>query len=151
MKLQTKSLTGPALNWAVAQAEGVTVYIVSHNAPMHTIRTVSRGSSENYRPSELWEQGGPIIEREGITLVRADDTYGRDERGFCNNVRIPVWAAATGPHGEQSQYEGESYEPQYEVSVDGTQEGPTPLIAAMRCYVASKLGAEIEVPAELTS
>ena len=29
-------------------------------------------------------------------------------------------------------------------------EGPTPLIAAMRCYVASKLGDEIEIPKELT-
>lgn len=28
-------------------------------------------------------------------------------------------------------------------------EGPTPLIAAMRCYVSSKLGDEIEVPEEL--
>ena len=28
--------------------------------------------------------------------------------------------------------------------------GPTPLIAAMRCYVASKLGDEVEVPGELT-
>jgi hypothetical protein len=27
--------------------------------------------------------------------------------------------------------------------------GPTPLIAAMRCYVASKLGDEVEVPPEL--
>jgi hypothetical protein len=27
--------------------------------------------------------------------------------------------------------------------------GPTPLIAAMRCYVASKLGDEVEVPEEL--
>jgi hypothetical protein len=27
--------------------------------------------------------------------------------------------------------------------------GPTPLIAAMRCYVASKLGDEIEIPKEL--
>jgi hypothetical protein len=27
--------------------------------------------------------------------------------------------------------------------------GPTPLIAAMRCYVASKLGDEIEIPEEL--
>jgi hypothetical protein len=27
--------------------------------------------------------------------------------------------------------------------------GPTPLIAAMRCYVASKLGHEIEIPDEL--
>ena len=35
--------------------------------------------------------------------------------------------------------------------IDGkhTTEGPTPLIAAMRCYVASKLGDEVEVPAEL--
>ena len=27
--------------------------------------------------------------------------------------------------------------------------GPTPLVAAMRCYVASKLGDEIELPVEL--
>jgi hypothetical protein len=27
--------------------------------------------------------------------------------------------------------------------------GPTPLIAAMRCYVASKLGEDVEVPEEL--
>ena len=30
------------------------------------------------------------------------------------------------------------------------QTGPTPLIAAMRCYVASKLGDEVDVPTELT-
>ena len=29
------------------------------------------------------------------------------------------------------------------------QAGPAPLIAAMRCYVASKLGDEVEVPDEL--
>ena len=29
------------------------------------------------------------------------------------------------------------------------QTGPTPLIAAMRCYVASKIGGEIELPEEL--
>jgi len=29
------------------------------------------------------------------------------------------------------------------------EDGPTPLIAAMRCYVASKLGDEIEVPEDL--
>lgn len=28
-------------------------------------------------------------------------------------------------------------------------EGPTPLVAAMRCYVASQLGDEVEVPEEL--
>jgi hypothetical protein len=28
--------------------------------------------------------------------------------------------------------------------------GPTPLIAAMRCYVASELGDEVDIPGELT-
>jgi hypothetical protein len=34
---------------------------------------------------------------------------------------------------------------------DGTtvEDGPTPLIAAMRCYVASKLGDDINIPEEL--
>lgn len=30
-------------------------------------------------------------------------------------------------------------------------EGPTPLIAAMRCYVASKLGDEVDIPEELVT
>ena len=32
---------------------------------------------------------------------------------------------------------------------DFVQNGPTPLIAAMRCYVASKLGDDVDVPDEL--
>ena len=32
---------------------------------------------------------------------------------------------------------------------DIVQSGPTPLIAAMRCYVTLKLGDEVEVPEEL--
>ena len=31
------------------------------------------------------------------------------------------------------------------------ERGPTKLIAAMRCYVASKLGDEVDVPEELLS
>jgi hypothetical protein len=34
-------------------------------------------------------------------------------------------------------------------SADGEWDGPTPLIAAMRCYVASKLGDIIDIPEEL--
>ena len=34
--------------------------------------------------------------------------------------------------------------------IHATMHGDTPLIAAMRCYVASKLGDEIDVPKELT-
>lgn len=31
----------------------------------------------------------------------------------------------------------------------GLQSGPTPLIAAMRCYVASRLGEDVSIPEEL--
>jgi hypothetical protein len=34
-------------------------------------------------------------------------------------------------------------------SADGEWDSPTPLIAAMRCYVASKLGDDINIPKEL--
>jgi hypothetical protein len=67
--------------------------------------------------STNWAQGGPIIERE----------------------RISVWARG-------NEWAAESFIPNAQ---GHEQTGPTPLIAAMRCYVASKLGDEIEIPEEL--
>lgn len=57
--------------------------------------------------------------------------------------------------------EREKYNLNYDVSqapdvwqaddgVDNVGNGPTPLIAAMRCYVASKLGDEVDIPEELS-
>ena len=70
--------------------------------------------------SSVWGQGGPIIEREKIHLTHR---YGELLSG--NN-----WTAFLDkPHRYA--------------------EGATPLIAAMRCYVASKLGDEVEIPEEL--
>lgn len=68
-----------------------------------------------------WAQGGPIIEREGINL----DNYAKN----------PKWSAWT-PAPDRESGEAQAY-------------GPTPLIAAMRCYVASKLGDTIDIPEEL--
>lgn len=48
---------------------------------------------------------------------------------FCSGQ---IWDASTGDRGNNS-----------------IQSGPTPLIAAMRCYVASKLGDDVDVPEEL--
>lgn len=50
----------------------------------------------------------------------------------------PVWIAAI----ERLRADDEDY-------VYWSWQGPTPLIAAMRCYVASKLGDEVEIPEEL--
>ena len=68
-----------------------------------------------------WAEGGPIIEREGINL----DNYAKN----------PKWSAWT-PAPDRESGEAQAY-------------GSTPLIAAMRCYVASKLGDEVELPTEL--
>jgi hypothetical protein len=65
-----------------------------------------------------WAQGGSIIEREGISPKHWGDDW-----------ETPWSAAKTTGH-----YEG------------GMYFGPTPLIAAMRCYVASKLGDDVTLP-----
>lgn len=42
------------------------------------------------------------------------------------------------------------FDQEWVASGSGNSEyGPTPLIAAMRCYVASKLGNEVEIPEDL--
>jgi hypothetical protein len=69
-------------------------------------------------PSTDWAQGGPIIERERMDLL-AEDAH--------------MWNALMWWDDENS-------------SGDIKMTGPTPLIAAMRCYVASKLGADVDVP-----
>lgn len=152
--IKVNELTGVALDWAVAKAEKK-LGIVIEQKPGWPLRIRIQWPEEPeksnlFSPTHNWSQGGPIIEREKITLIRCDDEYAKDAKGYTTNTRIPVWAAEHGgQHSAQSFYEGESYDPQYEISEADCMYGPTPLIAAMRCYVASKLGQEIDVPDEL--
>ena len=73
-------------------------------------------------PSTDWAQGGPIIEREEINVDVS-------ETGTAPETK---WVATITKGNEAWVH------------------GPTPLIAAMRCYVASKLGDNIDIPEELT-
>ena len=110
--MKTSELTGAALDWAVAEANGTPIY--------RSGKTLSRMDVDGvvyWQPSFDWAQGGPIIEREGIMLEQWKTTK--------------HWQAAN-------------------ELVTIVINGPTPLIAAMRCYVTSKLGDEIELPKELT-
>ena len=111
MKAKTAELTGAALDWAVAKCEGIAVELYAGNfwADPHNV-----GRKWQWKPHADWAQGGPIIERE----------------------RISLWT--------------EGYD--YEAKIYGNHDqwGQTPLIAAMRCFVASRLGDEVEIPEELT-
>jgi hypothetical protein len=50
---------------------------------------------------------------------------------------------------ENSTYMGECYFELFDGERNLIGVGPTPLVAAMRCYCASKLGDEVDVPEEL--
>lgn len=155
MLVKTSELTGVALDWAVAKAEGWEDYDKEDNAfySMNGDCSCCRFLSDSaFNPSNSWAQAGLIIERENISLVRAEDDCLIDRNGYTTNRRISVWAAVAGEvHSLETQYDcyGESYiNPIYEVDGDAML-GHTPLIAAMRCYVANKLGDAVDIPEEL--
>lgn len=76
-----------------------------------------------WSPSSAWEQGGPIIERERIGV---------------EYMETGKWAAQ--PRNESGLYVREEGKPWPAVG-----RGPTPLIAAMRAYVSSKFGEEVDL------
>jgi Protein of unknown function (DUF2591) len=119
--MRTADLTGAALDWAVAKCEGVLEFVELERVNgVWSVFAPEHGCS--FEPSTDWSQGGPIIERERIGVTPMTPTVGDD--------RMPFWYA--------------NHEGQLDF-----QDGPTPLIAAMRCYVASKLGDEVDIPEEL--
>lgn len=133
--MKTSELTGTALNWAVAKCEGVEV------AKFRESPSLFFGKGfDKYHPSTDWAQGGPIIEREGIGLLF-------DAGSAC---RKPSWFATPDNQCTRESYEGEIFDPAFMVDESAGVRGPTPLIAAMRCYVASKFGDTVEIPIELT-
>jgi hypothetical protein len=120
--MKTNELTEAALDWAVANCEGLLAFGWKNDTGILRI-TLSTGECIRYIPSDDWSQGGPIIEREVISVSN--------------------WAFHSMPWKASIQ-KADLDMPLYE------EYGPTPLIAAMRCFVASKLGDEIELPKELT-
>ena len=88
-------------------------------------------------------------------MGHADETIFRrlkpDEEGWC--IAYSTDWAQGGPIIEWEkitlEWTGEGWNA-YIRHDDEYPDGPTPLIAAMRCYVASKLGDEITIPKELT-
>lgn len=133
--IKTSELTGLALDWAVAQCEWDRLFRVRIARPDNWDQAayLENGSDDRWQiraqvpnvawfadyafwPSVDWSQAGPIIERERISV---DSSY------------TGQWVADT-------------VESRNKFTI--TRVGPTPLVAAMRCYVASKMGATVDVP-----
>lgn len=155
-KVKISEATNLQLDWMVAKAEGH-IFVDVHGRgacrfpgvqtknkrggyelmPLRLQSTMKTAADADYPgvffrdtrywcPSTDWAQGGPIIGRERVNIQFCQDL--RDRKGLYihasahTNVHHGYWR---GDHDH-------------------------PLIAAMRCYVASKLGDEVEVPEELT-
>ena len=148
--MKTSELTGVALDWVVSTLTNPEWDY--EDRAYNTFDWIDTGDTndEQYSPSTDWSQGGPILHENSISVIRCDDDYKTDRRGFTTSKRIPVWGAVIGEQHNivksRDSY-GSPCEDVYEVNADIVSYGPTPLIAAMRCYVASKLGETAEVPA----
>lgn len=125
MKIKTSELVGNPLAWAVAVSDG--------NEPFFWANWEGEEFPETddgpFRPDLDWEYGGPIIEREKITVSALYDQKNPPKPEYA----LGEWGAFI-PCG---------------VEAIGTSSGPTPLIAAMRCYCCAKLGEFVDIPEEL--
>jgi hypothetical protein len=108
--MKVSELSGAQLDWAVAYIEG---YAEGPNGSFW----ITEDDCVDFKPSSNWSQGGPIIERERITLDAID----------CGET----WIA-------------QDYWKEFPAVEDST-----PLVAAMRCYVFSELGDEVDLPVEI--
>ncbi|WP_340619016.1 phage protein NinX family protein, partial [Xenorhabdus entomophaga] len=148
MKIKTSALTGRALDWAVARATGMNIYMTNQHdneyewigngrvmaaafeKPIITVGLCNdvhiefKGESKPYSPSTDWSQCGQLIDK------YIDDLTHMAFRGDhwaanCRAVRVG------------------------DFSIFKTQTGDTPQIAICRAVVAAQLGDEVEIPDEL--
>lgn len=142
MQINTSELIGTALDWAVAASlnlqfnEGRVIKIChAENTNLAWVEQENYPGAYLYRrfdPSTNWARGGPIIEREDIAFRKyhkpESTNHGTYYARVCRESDVQVhWRKTTGFQ----------------------HTGPTALIAAMRCYVASKLGDTVDVPDQL--
>lgn len=112
--MKVSDLTGAMLDMWVAKAEGLKASIEEIGGKNYCLQ--GDKCRMGYSPSSDWSQGGPIIEREKIKLEPIHKLKGGEF--VCWNAKALPWMYA--------------------------MEGETPLLAAMRAYVASKFGLEVE-------
>ena len=129
-KVKVSEATNLQLDWMGAKCESQATPSGMSNAEVLLYRSVATNAwmypkTRGIAYSTDWAQGGPIIGRERVNIQ-----FCRDLR-YRNGLYIHASAHTNMYHGY---WRGDH---------------DHPLVAAMRCYVASKLGDEVEVPEEL--
>ncbi len=119
-KHKVAELEGALLDAAVAKALGYEIDVDGDRVDISGRE--NSGAPGRWHPSTDWAFGGPIIERERIEL----------SFGVAHPDGSMWWQGIINPHGLPSH------------DLDGPI-SPTPLIAAMRCYVASRFGEEVDL------
>jgi len=127
-EVETAELTGAALDWAVAQVEGVRYdpHYLSCSGYRDGADVWSNWFVSNFQPSASWADGGRLIEKYQIDLTfeRKGTIYAYP----CNDDGLPDTSRQFDEYGSF---------------------GPTYLVAACRAIVAHKLGDTVSVPKEL--
>lgn len=113
-------LEGAQLDFWVAKTAGLRPILTGAVIPVCRLEIAP---SIPFSPSKEWSLAGPIIERE-----RIDVTYHALSDGGRWEAGMHKWSKAPG----------------FTMTAIAGGSGPTPLIAAMRCFVASKFGDEVE-------
>lgn len=121
IEVQTITLHGAALDWAVAQVEGIEVAIAEphYGTDWRAYRPESGGK---YSPSTDWAVGGPLLNKHCTS-------FGVVQDGSASRWRSFAYKAETG----MSRIAG----------------GESILIAACRAIVTLNLGDTVQVPKEL--
>ena len=126
MKIKTSELSGPALTWAVAKCLGEDVSVVVNEGTPEVWFNHDINHSITYKNRKGEDRfilfGNPV-------------EYGWEHVGeIIEQEKIDTrWTGENWIAGKLVKW----------------VTGPTLLIAAMRCYVMSKLGEEVEVPEDL--
>ena len=137
--MNANDLVGVDLDLAVADCEGNGGYIDEKIGlvvlPPHQFWNAQ---DDIFSPSQSWEQGGEIIAREKIAIREAHGKWYAIMGADLGTMSQAAWEVFT--------YKGGRRYGVLSFQVDARQqrfEGDTPLVAAMRCYVASKPGNEV--------
>jgi hypothetical protein len=119
VKHAVSTLGGALLDAAVAKAEADPLISMWGRTPwIDDGTTAGHGmTGRSYSPSTDWSQGGPIIEREQMAVFHLGSEW------LAEYPTLSYGGVLKAP----------------------SMRGDTPLIAAMRAYVASKFGDEVEL------